>query len=91
MVTASAANPVFFSDYLFVNEGKTKTLQGGGTIASNPSLYAFFQATEFLQIPPEKISMTTVGGVRRDVDKISANVNPVQWINRIIAITSPVK
>ena len=35
--------------------------------------------------------MTIVGAVNKDNEKIEGNVNPIQWINRIVALTSPVK
>ena len=35
--------------------------------------------------------MTSIGALRKGTDKITANVNAIQWINRIISLTSPIK
>lgn len=91
MVTCSASNSVYFNPYKFTYNGVTKEIIGGGSIAESPSLYAFFTATEFLQVPPSKISMTVIGGITMDTDKIQGTVNILQWADRIVALTSPVK
>jgi hypothetical protein len=92
MVAASATNSIYFNDYKFTSKnGTVSNIIGGSSVAESPALYAFFSATEFLNVPQEKISVTVVGAVKKATEKISGRVNPIQWLNRIISLTSPVK
>lgn len=78
MVTCSATNSVYFNNYKFTDkDGHINNIIGGGSIAESPSLYAFFSATELLGVPPEKVTMTIVGAVNKDNEKIEGNVNPI--------------
>lgn len=92
MITASASNGVYFNPYIYrLNDTYAENIIGGGSIAESPALYAFFSAEQFIGVDPKKISMTVIGALHKDTEKISGNVNPIQWLNRIIALTSPVK
>lgn len=78
MISASASNTVYFDPFNYKNEtGGTEKIIGGGSIAESPALYAFFSAEQFIGVDPSKISMTVVGALHKDTEKISGNVNPI--------------
>jgi surfactin synthase thioesterase subunit len=64
---------------------------GGGAIASSPALYAYFLASESYKIPSEKMSMTIIGALEGNTDKINSQVNLLQWVSRLVSLASPVK
>lgn len=78
MISASASNTVYFDPYQYTNKNNgIEKIIGGGSIAESPALYAFFSAEQFIGVDPSKISMTVVGALHKDTEKISGNVNPI--------------
>lgn len=87
MATGSASNGVYFNEFGLKDElpfmNKTDGVDtqlydlvtGAAAIATSPALYSFFMASESYQIPSEKMSVTVVGAIRGETDKISSTVN----------------
>ena len=93
---ASAANVAYFGSakisWIDENGVQNKTSAiSGQAISESPALYAFMIATEFLEVPAEKISVTSVGQKIFSNDKISDQVNPLQWFSRLGQLMAPVK
>jgi len=63
----------------------------GIAISESPALYAFMLATEYMNVPPEKVTITSIGSKTYSNDKISEEVNPLQWFSRLVQLTAPVK
>lgn len=85
MATGSASNGVYFNqfgleDELTFTDQTTKEpvydlVTGAAAIATSPALYAYFMAAESYNIPPQKMTMTDIGTIAGNTDKITSNVN----------------
>jgi hypothetical protein len=80
MAAASAANGVYFNELEIPYKNSSNlpdkdVVTGGGAIASSPALYAYFLASESFKIPSEKMSVTIIGSIDGDTDKINSQVN----------------
>jgi len=100
MATGSASNGVYFNEFgkgqlTFINTTDgTKVddlVTGAAAIATSPALYSYFMASESYNIPPEKMTVTVVGTIAGNTDKITSNVNLLQWASRLVSLSSPVK
>lgn len=95
-VLASAANVAYFGSanisWADSNgvENQTSVISGIA-ISESPALYAFMLATEYMEVPADKITITSVGSKTYSNDKISEEVNPLQWFSRLVQLTAPVK
>ena len=77
MAAASASNGVYFNEFEigYTNSTGGKNIDkvtGGGAIASSPALYAYFLASETYEVQPEKMSVTIIGSVEGNTDKINS-------------------
>ena len=95
-VLASAANVAYFGSANITWEDSNglkdyTSVISGIAISESPALYAFMLATEYMGVPPEKISITSIGSKTYSNDKISEEVNPLQWFSRLVQLTAPVK
>lgn len=83
MVTGSASNGVYFNEFESAkyinttdgNEESTDLVTGAAAIATSPALYAYFTASETFNIPPERMTVTVVGAIKGQTDKITSSVN----------------
>jgi hypothetical protein len=64
---------------------------GAAAIATSPALYSYFVASESYKIPSEIMSVTVIGTIAGNTDKITSNVNLLQWASRLVSLASPVK
>lgn len=95
-IIGSASNTIYFDSAKakFKNkegEDDESNVISGTVIAESPSLYSFMVASEYMGVPPEKISVTSVGARAFSTDKISNEMNPLDWFSRILALLAPVK
>ena len=101
MATGSATNGVYFNEFglqdqlAFFNKTSGKDekdlVTGAAAIATSPALYAYFTASESFYIPADKMSVTVVGSIKGRTDKITSKVNLLQWVSRLVSLSSPVK
>jgi hypothetical protein len=56
----------------------------GVVVAESPAFYSYMMATEYMEVPPEKIQITSIGAKTFSNNKISAEVNPLQWFSRLV-------
>lgn len=87
-ILGSSANVLYF-DSATLNytatpgaESEASSVISGVVIAESPALYAFMLATEYMEVPAEKIQIVSIGSKTFQNDKISNNVNPLQWFSR---------
>jgi len=67
MAAVSASNPVYFNAAKVTYQGKdgevTNQFIGGSTVSENPAMYAYLYAMELMEVPSDKISLTSIGAV----------------------------
>ena len=96
-ILGSSANVLYFDsatlNYTATPGAKSEasSVISGVVIAESPALYAFMLATEYMEVPADKITITSVGSKTYSNDKISEEVNPLQWFSRLVQLTAPVK
>lgn len=97
MATSSAANGVYFNTYqkefTYTDNNTAQSIDftTGGSIASNPALYAYIAITQTQDIDSAKVSVTQIGSKAGSTSKINSQVNLLQWASRLVSLASPVK
>lgn len=79
-VMASAAAPTFFPIYKFNDQ----RYADGGLVANAPGLTAYHEATRWLNIPPERIHIVTIGTMNSSI-----TVNTASSLNQGLVISLP--
>lgn len=78
----TSAAPTYFDPKIFKNgRGETEVLVDGGIIANNPSMYAFFFASEFHN--QKNIRVISIGCGIEKQPNVTATTNLLTWANTL--------
>ena len=82
-ILGSSANVLYFDSakleytpMLGSNQTGSNVISGV-VISESPALYSFMLATEYMEVPADKIQIVSIGSKTFQNDKISKNVNPL--------------